>query len=98
MPEPSRRRDRLPRQPGPALDDDYPGRRSGALPQFPVEPAQASDEDVRIPAPVRMVHPDEAGTTAPDLISLSLIHRQDNGPPWHPARCGSDDRHVQVSR
>ena len=81
MPEPLRRRDRLPRQPRPALDDDHPGRRFSVLPQFPVERAQASDEHVRIPAPVRMVHPDKAGATAPDLVNLSLIHRQNSGPP-----------------
>ena len=97
MPEPPRRRDRLPRQPRPTLDDDYPGQRFGVPPQFPVERAQASDEHIRITAPVRMVHPDEASTTAPDVVNLSLIHRQNNGPPWRPARCESDGRHVQVS-
>jgi hypothetical protein len=31
-----------------------------------------------------MVHPDEASTTAPGLVNLSLIHRQNSGLPRHP--------------
>ena len=78
MTQPLRRCARAPDQPPPPPDDDHLGEQPGILPRLGVERAQARDEDLRIPAPVGVMCPDEA-PAAPGLFRRRFVHRQEHG-------------------
>jgi hypothetical protein len=77
--EPPRCRDRHPDQPRVPPNDDHPGQRPGVLALPGIEGAQARDEEIRIPAQVRVMHPDEFPAAAPDFASLAFVYLWDDG-------------------
>ena len=66
--------DNQPDQPRAALNNHHLGQLPGARLPSGIEGPQTRGKEVRIPAPVRMIRPDESPAAAPEFASLGFVH------------------------
>lgn len=68
--------DNQPDPPRTTLDNHHFGQLPGLRLPSGTEGPQTRGKEIRIPAPVRMIRPDESPAAAPEFASLGFVHLQ----------------------